>query len=507
MKWIRVGVLAMACLFAGCSNQLRILSMQDELFDQVGRRRIDDANRLEKQLLEMTDEEYGSSSPEALRVRGNIAETWGYWRDTDRALAQANALLSGLASRFGADDERTVPARYNIAWILVSARRFEEAERMADSIARICHEVDMDMSRRAECRAFRSEDLDSVYRSVGAYDKAIDEYFRMDATSMLRDDRSGGVARLAVLGRWYATGGDYPKARWYFERCVDEAKVLYERPPSTREVWRDGDVSVSVVDGAHSFESQSPRCLEDLIRVEKKTGNPEEAACLEAWQREMWARGPDLEKQMVETVRFTDAAWHDEPMTSRDANNLAYYYQGKGRTADAIRTWEDAVTRMDRSVARYGRHRSGGSAWHHIDEFLGLGAAYEEVGRFDDAAGAYRRASEIADATLHPSHAWRFDAVAGLARAESKAGRTKEAEVTWQRYLEMVQERRGHDHVDYAFGLAGLADNLSAQGRDGEAKAARARADSIRAANARRSAEVRDLPLPWALRSPPSPAN
>lgn len=507
MRWKGLGALVIACLLAGCSNHWRILSMQEQFADEVGRRRIDDANRLEKELLELADDEYGPSSPEALRVRGDIAETWGYWRDTDRALALATAMLSAVQSRYGSDNERTVPARYTIAWILVFARRYDEAERMADAIARICHEVDMDSTRRAECRAFRSEALDSLYLSVGAYGKAIDEHLRMHATSLLRDDRSGGVAQLAVLGRWHATGGHYPEAHWYFERCVEEARPLYDRPPSVRTVWSSGDVRVSVVDGAHSFESQSPRSLEDLIRVERQTGNAEEAARLEARRKEMWARGPDLEKQLVEAVRSTDAAWHDEAMTSRAANDLAWYYHGKGRTADAIRAWEDAVNRMDLVVARYGRHRSGGSAWLHIDELLGLGAGCEEVGRFDDAAHAYARASEIAEATLHPSHAWRFDAVAGQARAESRSAGAAQSEATWRRYLGMVEAERGDDHADYAFGLAGLADTLTAQGRPKEARSARTRAETIRTETARRIAAVHDLPLPYALRSPPSPAN
>jgi tetratricopeptide (TPR) repeat protein len=317
------------------------------------------------------------------------------------------------------------------------------------------------------------------------------------------------LSALGVLGHWHALGGLYPEARWLLRRCVDESRARFESSSGSRRVWTDasGDVSIDVVDSAHAFDSQEPRCLEELLRVERLAGDGNDARDLAAWRKRLWSEGPDLEKQLIRQARFSEEAWHAVGRTTSDENTLAWYYRGKGRPLDAIATWEHADRRLKESLALYGRHGGEGNAWRHLDILLGLGEAREEVDRLADAEAAYRSAIGIAESELHPSHAWRLETRARLAAVLHRRGDLAHAEEHWRRYLAAAGQQRGVDHADYARGLEGLAKTLAESGHPQASFDLLRRALRIRAAYAKRMDAVQGLPLPPALRSPPSPAN
>ena len=503
----------------GCFADARIARLRIELADDVRHGRESEASVVEERILTLATDAFGEATPQAVRVRTNLAESRAQWQHTDRALAIARSTLEDLERRHGPNDERITPALLSLARIHFRARHWTETERTLDRSARLCRAVyartDPPAKPFGECREDARHEIPRYYLAVGASGKWSDEYFLSDSLNLREDDRDDGVSMLAVLGRGHAENGAYPEAGWYLQRCVEELRPRYEVPAASggatsgRKAWsnRAGNVDVVVLDGAHSFHSQSPRCLEDLIEFRRRTGDDAVADELATWQRDLWARGPDLEKELAGKVRFADNAWHDDFLTSSFANDLAFYYTGKGRNADAIRAYEEAVGLIDRALARDGVFAGVYPAELHIDELLGLGEACERAGRFTDAEVAYRRAAEIAARELHPRHARRLEGVARVARAATRSGRNGEAEAAWRRYLAIAEEIRGRDHADYAFGLAGLAGTLAASGRHAEAATTRASADSIRAAHARRIASVRDLPLPASLNSRPSPAN
>ena len=509
-----LAVLLLALGAGGCFAEPRIARLRVELAEDVRHGREAKASVVEKRITTLAADAFGMAAPETIRVRTDLAESWAQWKYPDRALALASATLAEVEQRHGPNDEKITPALLSLARIHFLAHHWNETERTLDRISRICRatyaRTDPPADPFGECRGGARNEIHRYYLGIGAYGKWSDEYLLFDALGIQEDDRSGGISMLTVLGRGYAENGAYPEARWYLQRCVDELGPRYDRPVAPRrKVWStpSGDAEVVLLDAAHSFHSQSPRCLEDLVDLHRRIGNEQIADDLGVWQRELWSRGPDLEKVLADKVRFADYAWHADFLTSSYANDLAFYYAGKGRNADALRAYEEAVGLIDRAIAKDGVFAGVYPARLHIDELLGLGEACEQAGRFADAEVAYRRAAEIAARELHPRHAWRLEGVARLARVLTKAGSNSEAEAAWRRYLSIVEEIRGRDHADYAFGLSGLARTLAASGRHAEAAAARARAASITTAYALRVDSVGELPLPASLRSLPPPAN
>ncbi len=510
MRRPRLAAFVCALALGGCSAETRIERMQLELANDLAAGRNSEAALLEGRIGSLAGERFGESAPDTFMARAEIAKTYGCWLHTAHAVELATATLRDMEARYGSTDEHLTIALAALVRAYACARQWHDAQRAADRIVQICRNKPSRTDMMGPCRRSTGFDINILLAELGDYRESVNEFFILNASHNDPGDRRGGISMLSVIGHRYAEAGEYPEALWYLQRCVDESRARYERTVAPHErLWTDaeGDVEIVSVDRAHSFQSQSPRCLEDLIALRRNTGDHAEADRLAAWQRDLWARGPDLEAELTKQVRFADAAWHDDRFTSGYANDLAFYYTGKGRTSDAIRAYQDAIRWMDRGAGPDQRRGRCDDAWLLIDELLGLGAACEAADRAADAEAAYRRAARIAATELNPHHSWRLEPVARLARVLSSEGRSGEAEATWRHYLALTEQQRGPDHADYAIGLAGLADTLATSGRSTDAKAARARADGIWTAYARRIISAADLPLPTSLLSPSSPAN
>lgn len=511
----RLVLLATVVLLSGCSAYDRINRLQVELKDSVRHGRMDKAAEIERRMLEISREGYGPGTIEDIQTRTDLAETWASWRYPDKAVAMADETIAELEQMYGPDDEQVAWAWLSLAKVHYILRHWYATEAALDRLSALCHPIfdatPGDTVRYSGCIGKARHEIPPYYLSIGAYEKWADAYIRLDEWRWLYQDRDGGISRLTVLGRGHADNGAWPEAIWYLQRCVDELRPRYERyAPPGGTVWTspEGDVEVVVVDAAHSFHSQSPRCLEDLIEARRKIGEDDVAADLERWQRDLWANGPELEEPLRRRVKFADdARSYDDFTTSAFAHALAFYLANKGRTEEAIRAYGEAIGFIDRALERDGVFAGHYPAWLHVDQLLDLGPLLEQTGRFDDAEQTYLRAAAISAAEIQPNHAWHLDSLAGLARARVGRGRLDEADATWRRYLEVAERIRGTDHADYAFGLAGLADVRETAGRVDDAARSRRRAAAIRAAYTRRIESVRDLPLPVSLRSPPSPAN
>lgn len=507
----RCGLLLTLTMIAasGCSG-LRSTQAYPELEESVRAGESVETAKEEQKLLAWADG-YGTQSVEAAKIRLSIARHYAQWGLTDRALSIAQETIDRLDP--AATNQAIVPALMGLADIQLYTKRWDEAARTTDRVVEICERAPLHVATSEdpydECH-FAGFRIDDHYLDSGDYVKFAKHNLLPERESEA-GDRQAGTSMLSVLGRGYARYGAYREATWYFRRCVDENRSLYmgfDAPPAARRVagTASGDVEVLTLDGAHSFHSQSPRCLEDLIEMRMLVGDEAETAELRRWQRQLWARGPDLEPTLIESMRKADRQWHDGYNTSHDANNLAFYYAGKGRTQDAIRLYRKAIALVDDQRAKEGVFGGIYPTGLVLDELLGLGAACEESGLGAEALAAYSRARELADRELHPLDRCRLDSRAGRARSLASSGRLEDAEAAWREYLATAEQIRATDHPDFAIGLDGLASVAEKRDRR-EAESLRRRAAEIRKEARRRVDAVRDLPLPFPLRSSPPPAN
>jgi tetratricopeptide (TPR) repeat protein len=506
-----IGFLLLAGFVATGCAEIRLSRLKPALEADVRSGRLTEATRTELEILRTADEGFGPESIDTTRTRVTLAKSYAQWGLSDRALALAQETVDQLDPQ--AANQAIVPALIGLADVQLYTRQYDSAERTTDRLVSLCDSLPPHVPTiddpYDECH-FARYSIPDLFRGAGAFEKFAREYLAMDGRSDPHN-RESGLSKLTVLGRGYSQYGAYAEATWYFQRCVDENRPRYESrdaPSAERKIGAtsSGDVQVFALDWAHSFHSQSPRCLEDLIRMRRLVGDDAAADDLERWQRDLWAHGPDLEAALVESMRKSDRIWHDGYNTSHDASNLAFYYANKGRTHEAIRVYEEGIALIDEHRAREGVFGGVLPIGMMLDEMLSLGALYEKAGRAGDAVAVYARAVSLADELLPPRHTYRVDSRAGLARAMQGAGRQADSESAWREYLRTLEAIRGSDHPEYAIGLDGLAATREDRDRR-ESHRLRDRAAQIRTDARRRVSATRHLPLPVALRSSPPPAN
>lgn len=508
-RWVLL--LAASVLTSGCFPDVRLRRLHLELAEQVRTGQIPEADATAEELAVRLADYYGEMDRQTIWQRTAVARTYGNWGRTDRAIELGNQLLADLEQRYGPNDEHTMFGLMGMAEIYTDARRWTEAEQMADRIVALCPSLHADPMRDNDapgCISFTLSAVARRYADVCAADKAARAYLSPDPVSNALATSGGAVDKMTVLGRWYAAVGDYPEALYYLDRCVDGSRSRYERPGASEEVaWKSksGDVELVVVDGLRSFGSQSPRCLQDVIEIHQILGNTKKVEELSEWQASMWARGPDLQKSLKKEISFTEMVWHNDGSTARQVHMLAQYYAGKGQTQQSAAAYEAALSLVDRYANSPQRAGAPYPAYGLTEVLLEMSAQYELLQRYDDARAAYQRAVALADTYSCPQHAWRLQSRAGLARMLTLGGHAQEAVERWQDYLAVSTKLRGTEHADYALGLAGLADALEAAGQAIDANQARTKAATLRIAYNQRVAATHDLPLP--LLSPPYPAN
>ncbi|MFN2376780.1 MAG: tetratricopeptide repeat protein [Candidatus Binatia bacterium] len=496
---------------AGCHADYRIARLEMKIAEDRQLGHVAKAEEDERRLLTLAREHYSEGSRVDIRVRSELARAHARWGNTKRAFAMADQLLADLERLHGPGSALTTPALLTKAEIHLQLREWKAAENLADRIVGICKAVPQPppTQNQANCDWHERMRPREIYFLAGAFEKWADAFHVVAAKAASDDDKGLHLHMESTLGEHYADYGLYAEALWYLESCVDHSRPAYERRRAAEQpLWSSasGDVEIVVPDYAHDFHSQSPPCLETVIDVKTRLGDAATVRRLSDWRRELWARGPDREKHFRNYIKISDGAWGPF-LTARYANDLAWYYLGKGRLDDAIRAFEDAGARIDQAVVDGFTFQDDYPSYTHTDILLGLGAAYEDSGRFLEAEAAYRRASEIAAEHFHPKRDRRLTAMTGAARCLALAGKQDEARSAWQAYLDVAAKVRGKDHADYAVGLAGLAELRSASGREREAADLRRRAESIRNAVLERQRSFGPFVLPTSLLSPPTPAN
>lgn len=520
----RIATVALGFVLAGCGAEVRIARLHDELEEAARAQQVERYAAIQARLTEEAASSFADNPVRALRVRTDVAESFAQWGDLPYALDLARRTVSQIEVDHDGNPDLLVPALLSLARIERTAARWSQLRETLDRITNICSNlrkespqvVGVDFGTCSRDTYYR---LDTLYRATGDEERWARAYLFSDSLAGTRRDRRGGISMLTVLGRGYAEFGAYPEALWYLNRCLDELAPLYGRgaSPSPAVQTPTPGVELVVTDGAHSFNSVAPRCLDNVIEIYRRTGDERRAEDLARWHRTLWARAPDAEPELRKKVSFADHAWHSDFLTSSYANDLAFYLASKGRVEDSIRAYREAIAWIDGAVERDGGFAGEYPSGLHVDELLGLARACEKAGRWTEAEAAYERAGEIVDARFPPRSRSRLDSLAGRARCArartmekttdtNRPSNLNRSRTLWECYLEVAEEIRGRDHADYALGLAGLADTLDKLGSTKQAAMARQQAATIRAAYNRRIDEVTDLPLPMSLRSPPSPA-
>jgi tetratricopeptide (TPR) repeat protein len=508
-----VGLLIASALVSGCMAYGRIQNMQRELGSALARGREAEAVKIAAEITELSNRTYSPVDIDHLRARHDIIETFGCWLRTDRALEMADEWLLELRGLDGHAGGSVVEAAALVAkeQTLLCAHRWRDAAAITDRIAEICRPSELDGANYSDpCDVYIGWRIADRYADVGEPDKAVAAYLRWHSRDPGTSVNQVRAPLLTGFGRYYSESGRFAESLPYFERCLDgalERDAQYRRPDA--KVWTsdDGNVEVILIDSAHAFDTQTPRCLEDLVVIQRKLGNADEAARLEALWQHLWRTGPDGEAYLRERVRIARFAWHNDRIVAHRLHDLGFYYLGKERVPDAIAAYEQAVELLEHGTSA---NPLEGRCFHGpnlADDLVDLAGAYSRAARHDDAVRTYARAEMVAAVELHPGHELFLDAVAGRAAAERDLGLLADSEASWRRYVALAERRRGKDHANVAYGLAALADVLTASGRDVDARSLRDRAHAVRSHYALQVAAARKEGVPASLLSPPSPAN
>ncbi len=497
-------------LVGGCGPSFQIDRMHTRWRELRGEDRLAEADRIAEEMRILADATYGATDPEAIDVSIRLAQSMAQLGDDEAARPLAESVVRDMRAAWGNDDPRLAQGLNLLVLVHLEARRWHDAEVAMDELIPLCLEPFARDWSKPGCRFIHSFLPSHVFEQTGSYEKAITWMERDHALPPLLGGHNFAEGSLQLEARVRGDGGFYPEAIWYLVHCMEIALPRYERRVPTQELLSSspsGDVEILAIEGGHSFPSQAPPCLDPLIDLRRRTGALAEARQLERLRQEMWNRGPDTEAEHVERLRFGEMAWHNDSIDAHNLASLGWYYARKGRHAEAVVAYEDALRRIDRLVAR-SRKKDGTEPFgSHLRMILDLAEEYGTVGRLAEAERLLVRATDIAATWFNPRHHVRLETVGRLAAVQAMAGRLGEAEATWRRYLALAETMRGPEHADYAFGLAGLSDVLRASGRFPEANAVRARAEAIWSEEARRIAAVRSLPLPSVLQTLPPSAN
>lgn len=497
-------------LIGGCGPSFQIDRMHTRWRELRSEDRLAEAERVAEEMRTLANATYGATDPEAFDVSIRLAQSMAQLGDDEAARPLAESVVRDMRAAWGNGDPRLAQGLDLLVLVHLEARRWADADAAMEEIIPLCLEPFVDDFSKPGCRFIFTHKPASVFEQTGSYEKAVYWLDRHEALPSRLGGRAFAEGSLQHQARVRGDGGFYPEAIWYLVYCMEIALPRYERPVPTQELLSSspsGDVEILAIEGGHSFPSQAPPCLDPLIDLRRRTGAFTEARQLETLRQQMWNRGPDTEAEHVERLRFGEMAWSDDSIDAHNLASLGWYYARKGRHAEAIVAFEDALRRIDRVVARARRKDGPEPFASHLPIILDLAEEYEVVGRLAEAERLLVRATDIASTWFNPRHHIRLETVGTLASLQSKSGRHREAEATWRRYLTMADAMRGPEHADYAFGLAGLAVALRGEGRLAEANAAQARADAIWNEEARRIAAVRSLPLPSVLQTLPPSAN
>ena len=497
-------------LIGGCGPSFQIARMGTRWDELRSEGRLAEAERLGEEMRALANEAYGATAPEAFNVSIELAQALAQAGDDEAARPLAESVVRDMRAAWGNEDPRLAQGLDLLVLVHLEARRWADADAAMEEVIPLCLDPFVNDYSKPGCRFISTHDPARVFEQTGSYAKAIHWLDRDDALPSRLGGRAFAEGSLQHQARVRGDGGFYPEAIWYLVYCMEIALPRYERHVPTQELLSSspsGDVEILAIEGGHSFPSQAPPCLDPLIDLRRRTGAFTEARQLETLRQEMWNRGPDTETEHVERLRFGEKAWGSDSIDAHNLASLGWYYARKGRHAEAIVAFEDALRRIDRLVARARRKDGPEPFGSHLQMILDLADEYETMGRLAEAERLYIRATDIASTWFNPRHHIRLETVGSLAALQSKAGRHREAEATWRRYLAMAEQMRGPEHADYAFGLAGLAVALLGERRIPEANAAQARAKAIWNEEARRIAAVRSLPLPSVLQTLPPSAN
>ena len=158
-------------------------------------------------------------------------------------------------------------------------------------------------------------------------------------------------------------------------------------------------------------------------------------------------------------------------MLAQAANNLAWFYQRRGRLADlteAERLYRSALDISEKALGS--KHATVGAMLNNLAVL-----SYDQ-GRYAEAEPLFKRAIAVRQGALGAEHSDVGQTKYRLARLYAKQRRFAEARGLHQRALEIRHKALGEEHPDVAESFDGIAQMYEAQG------------DWARAAGAARSA-------------------
>ncbi|MBI5506182.1 MAG: tetratricopeptide repeat protein [Deltaproteobacteria bacterium] len=464
---------------------------------------------LARQLYQAHREDEGADAPRTLGDLRAIANMISWSGRTEEGVRAGEQTLAEYERVYGAGDYRTGPALRNLGYLLGHAARPADAERAFERAAEVCRLApDRDAANEIgekPCDRFSDVAIADGYRELGLYDKA--EIFELAYRTAPDPFASPQwhVGDLAMLGKFYFEYGEYPKALWYLRAC----KKLWERAhpdvsTETPPIYQAPGIKMMLGNGAHTFSSIAPSCLEDFIDATERVGRRQQSQSLRELEKRNWQRADTgaAERQLKSDIeRELGRDWVSPLRVAYPYEALGFMYNKTERYAQATDAFEHAHQYQQQNWALLSRPEQDHHVDDRLDSLLMRGDNAAASGDLPRAEASYLAFAALAQSNLNNRHRWRLDGSARLAGLYAGAGRNDEALAMWKRYLAQAESSRGTDHLDYAWGLAGQAEVYRAMGRAREADAAERRAQAIRAVRTPQIDAARDLPLPAALQS------
>ncbi len=369
---------------------------------------------------------------------GGPEQVAAVWNDAVRASGEAAFAATGLPFAAGAWKQAAAELdRYAAEWAAEHRGACEATRRRGEQSAEL-------LDRRMFCLEQRRAALGALAGVFAAADEVPDGV-------VVR--RAPGAARALP-----------PLAA-----CADAAALLARVPPPTDPAVRGRVEAIGERVAAAQALADAGREAEALARL---AGAAEDAAGagyrpleadalrLEGYLRDHAGEPEAAEELLFRALVAAENGGHGEAAV-RSASDLAWVTGYRlARTAEAGRWARLAAARAEGMDA---------GPWLRARVLLNLGSVETRSGRYDEAAGLFRRADEVAAAGLGPDNPVSAAAIANLGSVLALLGRYDEALAAAERALAMRERLLEPNHPDLARSLNEVGNALLDLGRLEEA--------------------------------------
>jgi len=176
----------------------------------------------------------------------------------------------------------------------------------------------------------------------------------------------------------------------------------------------------------------------------------------------------DVDAQIEPTLRVIKRAGDNARTRQQTAHALGNVYSATGRAERALPEFENSI--------RYAREALGPDTTVEILELNNLGAAQDDVGRYDDALASWREGLAVEKRLMGKNRDTSAITWINIALTTGKLGRLAESEDAAEHVLEIAKRVGDNDYAAMAMGLAAIA--RAAAGNQTEGAAWLAKAES-----------------------------